>query len=109
MSYVTLVDQPDFKLCCKACGHIDCYNNDVVQQINYEYSLSSKEEACSVYSSVDLCPECGEDTFVLELNKCLLCGYKHDWKECARCYTTISLEDTGQSLCGYCRNLFEKD
>lgn len=102
-------DQSDFELSCKSCGQIDSYVEEVVQQINDEYSLSPFEEFYAEGQSVDCCPECEKEGYVFELNKCLLCGYEHKWEECARCYTTIPLEDTGQSLCGYCRNLFEKD
>jgi hypothetical protein len=55
------------------------------------------------------CPECGNDSFLTEQWKCLLCDADPDG-ECSRCGEAIPIEELDSSpLCGYCAYISNKD
>lgn len=55
------------------------------------------------------CPECGEETFVFEEAACVVCDYKPEYENCARCHNSIALEEQElNGLCSYCSNLAAK-
>lgn len=55
------------------------------------------------------CPECGEETYVIEERCCALCKHKAE-HSCARCGCEIPAEELDSSpFCGYCAYMMNKD
>lgn len=60
--------------------------------------------------SLTTCPSCCNETFVVENNSCLACGYEPQFSTCIRCGEYLSLEEQQfEGVCGYCYNLWVKD
>jgi hypothetical protein len=54
------------------------------------------------------CPECGEETYVIEERQCALCHAQVD-HTCERCGCDIPVSELMFSpMCGYCRHMYEK-
>lgn len=55
------------------------------------------------------CPECNEDTYVIEERQCALCGHQAE-HECQRCGNEIPPEELDSSpYCGWCEHMMNKD
>ncbi len=55
------------------------------------------------------CPECGEDTFLLDHNECASCLYELEYTECEWCGESLGLEDQYlEGTCGYCQNRYDR-
>lgn len=55
------------------------------------------------------CPECHEDTYVLEDNECILCEASVD-RECKMCSIEIPFEEIdGEGYCSWCAHMLSKD
>ncbi|MGC2750951.1 MAG: hypothetical protein WCA40_01160, partial [Candidatus Acidiferrum sp.] len=55
------------------------------------------------------CPECGEDAYLLDEDRCALCGESVE-RSCRVCGNRIPVEELDSSpLCGYCQYIMNKD
>ena len=55
------------------------------------------------------CPECIENAYVMDEQRCALCGHEAEHR-CARCAHTIPAEELDVSpLCGWCAHMMSKD
>jgi ribosomal protein L37E len=94
---------------CTACGTtIDAEGfvaSAVEAELGWEAHVAVKDGAEEPYTT---CPECGEDTYILEEQRCALCGESAE-HECARCGCTIPASELGGSMCGYCEHMMSKD
>lgn len=60
-------------------------------------------------SPVALCPNCFEETYIMEEGQCALCGESVK-QECSRCGQAIPAEELALSpLCGWCNHMMSKD
>jgi hypothetical protein len=55
------------------------------------------------------CPECSAEAYVIEEQRCAVCGHEAE-HTCARCGSTIPPEELDSSpYCGYCEYMMNKD
>lgn len=55
------------------------------------------------------CPNCSEETYLMDRNVCVLCGESAS-RECSICCCTIPAEELdGTGVCGYCSYMSSKD
>ena len=98
---------------CRACGE------RIAAERALELILEAHFDAESHYAAKDggeqpvqVCSDCGSETYVLTEERvgCLSCGLVLE--ECARCMTGLTPENVdpdNSKLCGYCGHLFAKD
>lgn len=68
------------------------------------YSIKDAGEPATI-----TCPSCGEDTYVLEDDICVLCEESVE-RECQRCGIDMPSEELdGDGYCGYCAHMMSKD
>lgn len=62
------------------------------------------------YMPLDSCPNCYKETFIVEEDKCALCGETHTYDECSICGATLEIweQDFG-GLCEYHHHQVMKD
>lgn len=96
---------------CRSCGNESDMHEVIVDAIG-EY-FGAGDHASIVDGgepNVQLCPECSEETFVIEFDRCLSCGESRSYSECIRCSADISLDEQDlDGLCGYCHHVMNKD
>ncbi len=100
----------DTKFKCLSCGKIWDFVSIVDQAVPEYFStqnyLSVKDGG---YPATIPCPICDTETYVLEEDKCLVCGEVVNW-ECERCGQSIPPEEMdGGGLCSYCNHIMSKD
>lgn len=62
--------------------------------------------------ALDICPECGRDTFVVSEDRCANCAFSLDGRECFVCSEQLSLDDYrygSGNLCSYHQHTLSKD
>ena len=97
-------------LTCRACGSTlepDAFIPSAVQAgLAHEMYLSKTDGDEVPYTH---CPECGEDAYIIDEQRCALCGESAD-HTCAICGNTIVPEELDSSpLCGWCAHQAAKD
>ena len=105
----TSADVASLVLRCSACGETSDAESFVTSAIESELGwdayIAVKDGGEEPYTT---CPSCGEDTYILEEQRCALCGEEAE-HECARCGCTIPSSELGGSMCGYCEHMMNKD
>lgn len=99
------------KMRCNSCGEDIDYLPDFFEKCIEEFFYADLYLAATKggMPPVDDCPECDKNTFVFEEDCCVVCDYKPEHANCARCYNHISLDEQDlNGLCSYCANLAEK-
>ena len=105
------VDRYTAEFTCQSCGeqwHFEGLAplaiSDYFAEANYR---SIKDGGDPV---VITCPECNEDTYILEDDVCALCGASAIERDCQRCGQTIPPEEIdGEGYCGWCAHMMSKD
>ena len=94
---------------CSACGGKTDAESFVAaaveSELGWESYIAVKDGGEEPYTT---CPSCGEDTYILEEQRCALCGEEAE-HECARCGCSIPSSELGGSMCGYCEHMMSKD
>jgi len=105
----TSADVASLVLRCSACGATSDAESFVASAVESELGwdayIAVKDGGEEPYTT---CPSCGEDTYILEEQRCALCGEEAE-HECARCGCTIPSSELGGSMCGYCEHMMNKD
>lgn len=56
------------------------------------------------------CPECSQKGYVIEDDRCALCGYEREYSECNRCGAELGIDDQHlEGFCDYCSYMMSKD
>jgi len=100
----------DMVLVCRACGDTTTAQDFVPLAIAgvlaEEVYAAYKEGGEIPYTN---CPECGAEAYVVEEQRCALCGESAE-HTCARCGSRIPPEELMCSpYCGWCAHMMEKD
>lgn len=100
----------EITLCCRACGSEESPEQFVPKAIQaslaHDMHLAYADGAEIPYTT---CPECGEEAYVMEEERCALCGEQAE-HECAMCGNTILPEELVLSpYCGWCSHMMSKD
>jgi ribosomal protein L37E len=95
---------------CSSCGEDERPESYVPKAIDSALSaeayIAFKDGDETPYVS---CPECGEETYVVEEGRCALCEHEAE-HTCQRCGTRIPPEELDSSpFCGYCEHMMNKD
>lgn len=96
---------------CSSCGELFLFQNSipdlVADHFELDYFLSAKEGDGSPTS---VCHECGFDTFVIEEDKCVMCGAKRQYSSCYICGEELGTDEQEfDGLCCYHFNVMSKD
>jgi hypothetical protein len=95
---------------CRVCGE----EIDSTAFVSSAVALALKWEKYLVYDDgaeepYITCPECSNDTYVMDERRCAWCGHKAEHK-CAMCSNTIPVEELICSpYCGYCAYMMSKN
>jgi ribosomal protein L37E len=100
----------DTVLICSSCGDEENFESfiprAVQEALQAEAYISIKDGGESPYVS---CPECGSDTYIVEENRCALCGERAE-TTCVRCGCEIPPEELSTSpMCSWCAHVSSKD
>jgi predicted RNA-binding Zn-ribbon protein involved in translation (DUF1610 family) len=102
--------QGQIMLQCSSCGEDEQPESYVPKAIasalRYDAYLAIKEGGETAYVR---CPECGEQTYVIEERRCALCEHEAE-HICQRCGNEIPPEELDSSpFCGWCDYMMNKD
>jgi len=100
----------DMALQCRACGETSDAHDFVPRAVasarGFDMYLVGDDGADPPYVS---CPECGEDTYVMDERRCAFCRHEAQ-HNCALCGNTIPPEELVSSpYCGWCAHMMSKD
>jgi predicted RNA-binding Zn-ribbon protein involved in translation (DUF1610 family) len=100
----------EITLRCRACGFEEppevFIPKAIQSDLAHDMYLAYADGAEIPYAS---CPECGAEAYVMEEERCALCGHQAG-HECAICGSTISAEELDSSpYCGWCAYMMSKD
>jgi len=100
----------DMSLQCRICGGTSDAQEFVPRAIacalGYDSYLAYKDGGDAPYTN---CPNCGAETYVMDEQKCALCGESAQ-QACERCGNEIPASEMMSSpLCGWCAHMMAKD
>lgn len=103
-------EYPDIILRCRQCDHAFEFSNIVEEFVSkalwYDYYTMMTD---SGESPTETCPGCGMETYIIEEDCCISCGYEMEYTECSVCYTNLSIhEQSNNGLCDYHQYQYEK-
>jgi len=106
----TDADRETADFTCRSCGNRLSFEEITPLAISEYYA---RENHYSIKDSGEpatiICPSCGEDTYILEDDICVLCEESVE-RECQRCGIDIPPEELdGDGYCGYCAHMMSKD
>lgn len=100
----------DMSLQCRICGETSDAHDFVPRAIacalGQDRYLAYKDGGETPYTN---CPNCGAEAYVMNEQKCALCGESAE-HTCARCGNEIPAEEmTSSPFCGWCAHMMAKD
>jgi len=104
-------EYPDFNLDCQTCG-TDLYVPDlVVDGIQEAYAVEAYEALKDGgQDPVVACPNCNEDAYLVEEDRCMLCDESKTYENCNICGTPLGVDEQDDGgLCSYHAYTFSKD
>lgn len=100
----------DVVLKCRSCGELHRfmeYASDALSEHFAGYNHRSVKDGGDPATTT--CPFCGEEGYILDEERCALCG-EHAEHTCARCGCQIPESELSDgSFCGYCEHMVDKD
>lgn len=104
-----LVEDRDIEFICSDCGETSNYQAVAAAAITENFSISHREIMQGGEASTALCPECRDDSFLIEHGKCAACFYEMEYMHCKTCEEPLSLgEQYLEGSCSYCQHMWEK-
>ena len=102
----------EVKLSCSQCGkHAE--TEDVFEDaLERHLKWNPYEARHGASPPLESCPECDRDAFIINENRCAICDFSLDGRECELCNTQLSTDDYqhgGGRYCLYHQYLVEKD
>lgn len=96
----------EFRYVCIACGHSDLITPLMINVLNDAYDYDPRDGGEPL---IEECRECGNDTFVIDEQRCLWCEAELDYTECVVCKEVLGQDDqVNGGLCGYHNHMHEK-
>jgi hypothetical protein len=107
----TSAKPPEIDFECRACGNHINFADSAAQLLDEAYWPESFEAAKDgVDPPLYRCPECREETYVADDEKCIQCGYERKHKECLICNEYLSADDEEfDGFCAYHHHMVNKD
>lgn len=96
---------------CRACSKRYSYETMIKELTSSMFQGNILVKDDIAYDFIDICPECGEQTYDTMMEICYLCGASNEYT-CGRCGDPVpkeeisSYEETG--MCGYCTHMEEQ-
>ncbi len=99
-------DYPEPMMKCEACGEEDSLRSLILQQVAERMAVNEYEGGNNEWGS---CPNCLNDSFSIEEDRCILCGEGRIDLFCSRCESPMGLSEQNNDLglCGYCSSMWE--
>ncbi len=99
----------DFELKCRSCGAVRKFLEFAPRALQSNYSYHSYQIAKDGGDDEIIdCPHCGEFGYVIEEEKCSICG-ESATQVCERCGNKIPASEVNDGdMCGYCQHMWEK-
>jgi hypothetical protein len=99
----------DFR--CKSCGNIMNYEKlveDCLRDcLSWEIYLSIKDGG---EKPLEDCPSCSNESYIIDEDRCAICGYEREYDNCARCGNGLEIwEQNFGGICSYCDHVMSKD
>lgn len=96
---------------CRSCGNqmefADVAENCLAKYFSWENYLVFDDGADPALVK---CPECCTMSYVINEDRCAICGYKREYENCYTCGANLNIDEQGlDGLCGYCYYQMEKD
>lgn len=95
---------------CCSCQNENNYSSVIGPALSESLALSNhlSYKDCGEFIS-ETCPECNEETFLIEHSQCASCFYKLEYSHCEWCETPLTLHDqVNEGTCGYCQYKYDK-
>lgn len=102
-----VVDIAELIFKCTSCGATNPFQEiieaGIDEYLGGEAYIAAKDGDEPPYGR---CPYCGLETYLMEPNFCAACFCEHEYKQCSRCGTLLSIEEEQEfnGLCSYCDN-----
>lgn len=102
---------PDVELVCDACGEEPSATGLVMEALQDEYAGDRYEAGKGGGDDpLGICPECGEDAYLVAEDQCMVCLESKSYDECIRCTEPLGLDEQDNGgFCGYCAHMADKD
>lgn len=94
---------PDVELVCDACGAEPSTAEVLSTALRNEHSFWWYQVKDGEEDPLGTCYECGEETYLLSEDQCMLCLVSRQYERCIRCSEQLGLDEQDDGgLCGYC-------
>ncbi|MDD5057725.1 MAG: hypothetical protein PHQ60_07615 [Sideroxydans sp.] len=96
---------------CSSCGHVNFLDEMAEEALGecFDYEIYSAVKDGGD-SPIGTCPECDQETFIIQEDLCAACGGCLSYYECACCHEALGSDDQNYGgLCGYHYHLAMKD
>lgn len=95
---------------CVACGEVSTLREVLPSALDRAYRFESYAAVKDGGDApIGTCPNCYAETYSREEDICLSCGEDRPYSECATCGNALTLDESDEATCGYCRHVMEKD
>lgn len=85
-------DYPEIDLICHSCEKIFKYSDVITEHVGKIFFADSYIAATQGGEfPIEECMQCGLDSFVIDYNLCVNCGYEHEYAKCVECGCNIGL------------------
>ncbi len=95
---------------CRSCGEDEVFNSFAGRAISVHFADENHHSVMDGGDPVSIsCPHCGEEGYIIEENRCVICGESCE-QTCSLCHNSIPVSELSDgSLCGYCEHMLSKD
>jgi len=95
---------------CMACGADTTLREVLPTALDRAYAFESYTAVKDGGDApIGTCPNCYAETYSIDEDECLSCRESRPYKECATCGNDLSLDESDEPTCAYCRRLMERD
>ncbi|MCU0700060.1 MAG: hypothetical protein MUC96_26425 [Myxococcaceae bacterium] len=106
----TAAEYEETALSCLACGLVSTLEVVLPKLLQRVFANDFYEAAKEGGEApIGTCPNCYKLAYSLEEDRCLLCDEGRPHSKCLRCGSGLTLEESDEPLCGYCRHVMSKD
>jgi hypothetical protein len=100
----------DLEMECRSCGRTADADEFVTQALSQSSIFDSyRAIKDGGRAPIATCPECFQETFIVEEDACARCGSGRTYSRCARCDAELDVDEQDLAgLCGYCAHMIGK-
>ena len=106
----TAEEYEETALSCLACGRVSPLEVVLPKTLERVFANDFYDAAKDGGEApIGTCPNCYKLAFSLEEDRCLLCDEDRPYSKCLRCGNGLTLDESDEPTCGYCRHVMSKD